>query len=122
MASEEKEEVPWWNRNVPLPQRTTDCLEYLLHATERQKQLMGQLDADHMPMSWREVRDCVGIYLVLKVKQVLGTLTRSALNRIDLFRRLPSDLRRYKAFLYEKSQEYGSKQISYFLSIYTGLS
>jgi hypothetical protein len=63
--SEKGEEVSWWNRNIPEHERTLECPDFLRNATERQKLLIGQLDRDHIRMSWQEVKDFVGKFFVI---------------------------------------------------------
>jgi len=54
------EELAWWNYNVPEEQWTTDCPASLQHASEKDRGIIGSLDADFTPMNWEEVKHLLG--------------------------------------------------------------
>ncbi|TIA33393.1 hypothetical protein D6C79_08974, partial [Aureobasidium pullulans] len=88
--SREQEALPYWLVNVPANQRPTECPDFLADANEKDKQILATPDSDYRRLSWPEVQD-----LIRK-------------NRIDLFQRVPSDLRRYKGYTAKLKKEHGS--------------
>lgn len=95
--SREQEALPYWLVNVPANQRPTECPDFLADANEKDKQILATPDSDYCRLSWPEVQD-----LIRK-------------NRIDLFQRVPSDLRRYKGYTAKLKKEHGSV-VSFVLS------
>lgn len=89
MGSQE-EAIPFWHVNVPPSERTPDCPAFLSSLGPKDRDLIGTPDAQFHILSWPETQ------------QVVAT------NRLDLFERLPSDLRRYFEFNWKLKQEYGS--------------
>ncbi|THW48556.1 hypothetical protein D6D22_02141 [Aureobasidium pullulans] len=88
--SREQEALPYWLVNVPANQRPTECPDFLADANEKDKQILATPDSDYRRLSWPEVQN-----LIRK-------------NRIDLFQRVPSDLRRYKGYTAKLKKEHGS--------------
>ncbi|KAF2418681.1 hypothetical protein EJ08DRAFT_643002 [Tothia fuscella] len=84
------EEISWWNFNIPHEERTKECPDFLVGSSEKDMRLIGKWDADHESLTWDEV------------KELIST------NRIDLFRRKPSDLRCYRNYVHNLKNEYGS--------------
>lgn len=84
--------TPFWNMNIPESQYTEECPDYLQYAFENEKDrlILSTRDSDYKRQSWEEVK-----------KTILE-------NRIDLFDRLPSDLRRYRKYNAIQKGEYGS--------------
>lgn len=81
---------PYWHVNVPESQRTASCPDFLLNLSPKDLAIISTPDTDYQVLMWEEVRSII------------------AKNRLDLFQRIPSDLRRYKAFTYKLSQQYGT--------------
>ncbi|KAK5107310.1 hypothetical protein LTR62_001403 [Meristemomyces frigidus] len=86
------EATPFWNTNIPPAQHTNTCPDYLSYAVENKKdrEILSTLDNDYTLQTWPQVRDIV------------------ATNRIDLFQRVPSDLRRYRQFTHSLKAKHGS--------------
>jgi len=84
------EEIAWWNFNIPHNERTATCPDFLLHAGEKDRGIIGSWNSDYERLSWAQVKNLIEI------------------NRIDLFHRVPSDLRRYRHYIYRLEQEHGS--------------
>jgi hypothetical protein len=84
------EDLPYWQVNVPAHLRTAECPEFLRDLTEKDRGIISTPDSEYEVDSWAVVRQ--------KVAQ----------NRLDLFQRVPSDLRRYLAFTWKLRQDYGS--------------
>lgn len=82
--------MPFWHYNVPEDERTVECPEYLLNLSEKDMGIIATLDSDYHYQTWDEV--C--------------KLTKS--NRLELFQRLPSELRRYRAFTWDLARTYGN--------------
>lgn len=83
-------EIAYWNTNVPESQRTETCPDFLLGLSPKDLSIVSTRDADYHVLTWEEVR------------------TIAAQNCLDHFQRVPSELRRYRAFTYRLAQEYGS--------------
>jgi hypothetical protein len=81
---------PYWHVNVPESQRTASCPDFLLNLSPKDLAIISTPDSDYQVLTWEQVR------LII------------AENRLDLFQRIPSDLRRYKAFTYRLAQRYGT--------------
>lgn len=82
----------WWNTNLPPSQHTPTCppyLEYALHNL-KDRTILSTPDALYTPQTWPEVQ----------------SLIRE--NRLDLFQRVPSELRLYREFCADVGERYGS--------------
>ncbi|KAL1864058.1 hypothetical protein VTK73DRAFT_6187 [Phialemonium thermophilum] len=90
MGSTTTDNIPYWNVNVPPDQQTETCPDFLANVSDKDRTTLSTPDADCHVDSWAEVRGKV------------------ASGRIDLFRRRPSDFRRYLAYTWRLRQEYGS--------------
>jgi hypothetical protein len=84
------ESLPYWQVNVPPDQRTLTCPDFLQHISEKDIEILSTPDKEYHILTWPEVRNFI------------------ARNRLDLFQRVPSDLRRYLAYNWQIKQEYGS--------------
>ncbi|MCJ1380595.1 hypothetical protein MMC17_003703 [Xylographa soralifera] len=84
------ESLPYWLVNVPRDQWPTECPEFLANANTKDRGILSTPDSEYSRQTWKEVQ------------QIIRT------NRIDLFQRIPSDLRRYLAYNYKLRKEYGS--------------
>ncbi|KAI6783802.1 uncharacterized protein J7T54_001678 [Emericellopsis cladophorae] len=80
----------FWNVNIPPEQQTTSCPDYLQHLTPKDVGIIATPDSEYTAQSWDEVREIV------------------ATNSLENFKRVPSDLRRYRAIVYRLVQDYGS--------------
>ncbi|KAF2090150.1 hypothetical protein K490DRAFT_35476 [Saccharata proteae CBS 121410] len=83
-------ELPYWLVNVPRDQWPAECPEFLREVSEKDRAIIGTPDSEYQAMSWAEVQE------IIKT------------NRIDLFQRKPSELRRYRHYTWELVQKYGS--------------
>jgi hypothetical protein len=90
MGSNESGSLPYWLVNVPPDQQPTSCPPFLEHLSEKDKEIISTPDSQYHVLTWPEVREVI------------------AANRLDLFQRVPSELRRYLAFNWQVKQEYGS--------------
>ncbi|GAW14401.1 hypothetical protein ANO14919_038030 [Xylariales sp. No.14919] len=82
--------LPYWQVNVPEDERTEECPNFLRAINAKDKGIISTPDAEYRPSSWPEVR-----------KLILD-------NRLDLFQRVPSELRRYLEYTWKLKQDYGS--------------
>lgn len=82
--------LPFWQVNVPQEERTVECPEALCGLSAKDEDILSTPDAEYKRQSWDEVRQFV------------------AMNRLELFRRVPSDLRRYRLFVHDLERRYGS--------------
>lgn len=89
-GSTQDEGIPFWQVNVPESQRTADCPPFLAHLSPKDCDIIGTPDANFTILSWSAV-------------QLL-----TATNRLDLFERLPSNLRRYLEYNHGLKARHGS--------------
>ncbi|KAM5355858.1 hypothetical protein ACJ41O_002504 [Fusarium nematophilum] len=82
--------LQYWNCNIPEGHRTSECPAYLLNLSEKDQGILSTPDAEYHISSWDEV---------CRIVQS---------NRLELFKRVPSELRRYKAFTYNLVKAHGS--------------
>jgi hypothetical protein len=88
--SSDQRTLPYWQVNVPADQRSAECPDFLVDANEKDRNILATPDSEFRRLSWPEVQELIQT------------------NRIDLFQRVPSDLRRYKAYTWKLKQQYGS--------------
>ncbi|GAB1310434.1 N-acetylglucosamine-induced protein 1 [Madurella fahalii] len=84
------EDLPYWQVNVPEHLRTAECPDFLRNLTDKDRGIINTPDSEYQIDSWPVVQQ--------KVAQ----------NRLELFRRVPSQLRRYLGFTWKLRQDYGS--------------
>ncbi|KAI9672369.1 MAG: hypothetical protein M1817_003391 [Caeruleum heppii] len=82
--------LPYWQVNVSLSKRSAECPDFLVHANAKDQQILSTIDGEYHRLTWPEVR------------HIIQT------NRIDLFQRVPSDLRRYLEYNWGLKKRYGS--------------
>ncbi|KAK5130550.1 hypothetical protein LTR08_001930 [Meristemomyces frigidus] len=84
--------TPFWNTNLPPPLHTPTCPPYLLYALQNPKDraILATPDALCPRHTWPQVQRLI------------------ATNRLDSFRRVPSELRRYRQLTAEIVAEHGS--------------
>jgi hypothetical protein len=89
-TSEDSDQLPYWQINVPAPLRTPTCPAFLQNLSLKDLGIISTPDSQYHVLSWAEVQSII------------------ARNRIDLFQRIPSELRRYLAYNWALKQQYGS--------------
>jgi len=82
--------LPYWQINIPPEKREAQCPSFLANLNAKDIAIISTPDEHYQLLTWPEVQSII-------VK-----------NRIDLFQRLPSDLRRYLQYNSYLKQEYGS--------------
>ncbi|KAF5006129.1 hypothetical protein FDECE_7467 [Fusarium decemcellulare] len=82
--------LPFWNYNIPKDQWTEECPDFLHNLSDKDRGILATPDEVYRFSTWDEVQ------------QLVRT------NHLELFKRLPSDLRRYKALVFRLVKEYGS--------------
>ncbi|UQC80653.1 uncharacterized protein CLUP02_06137 [Colletotrichum lupini] len=82
--------LPYWQVNVPTDRRTDECPEGLRNLSAKDVGILSTPDAAYNRQTWTEVRRLVET------------------NRLDLFQRVPSELRRYRLFIHHLIKEHGS--------------
>jgi len=85
-----REVLPYWNVNVPQEYWTTNCPPSLQDLSAKDENIIATPDSEYHRATWDEVKACI------------------ALNRIDLFQRVPSALRKYRQYTHQLQQDYGS--------------
>ena len=53
-------DIPYWRANVPREQWPTECPEFLLDLSERDRELVGRRDQDYHRLTWPEVKNVIG--------------------------------------------------------------
>lgn len=82
--------LPYWQVNVPENERTEECPEFLRNLSVKDVGIISTPDTEYHASTWQEVQQIVRD------------------NRLGLFQRLPSDLRRYLGYTWKLKQDYGS--------------
>lgn len=82
--------VAYWNVNVPAAEHTESCPDFLARVNDKDRGILSTPDAEFRLHSWPEVTAMIRA------------------NRLEDFQRVPSDLRRYKAFTYDLVRRHGS--------------
>ncbi|KAM0511369.1 hypothetical protein ACHAPE_009957 [Trichoderma viride] len=82
--------LPFWHINVPETDRTSLCPPFLVGLNPKDLRTVSTPDAEYRTQSWEEV-----CYLIRT-------------NNLERFQRIPSNLRRYKAFTYRLGKLHGS--------------
>ncbi|KAI0555461.1 hypothetical protein F4679DRAFT_170268 [Xylaria curta] len=82
--------LPYWQVNVPEDERTEDCPEFLRTLSSKDTGIISTPDEEYHVNTWPEVQ-----------KLILD-------NRLELFQRVPSELRKYLEYNWKLKQEYGS--------------
>lgn len=83
-------DLPYWQVNIPDHLRTAECPDFLRNLTDKDRGIISTPDSEYEIDSWAVVQG--------KVSQ----------NRLELFQRVPSELRRYLGFTWKLRQDYGS--------------
>lgn len=88
----ESRKEDFWNVNVPVSEQTEECPEFLRYAFENEKDrgILSTPDDQYRRQTWQDVQQ----------------LIRD--NRLDLFMRVPSELRLYREYCAKLIQDYGS--------------
>ena len=73
----------YWNVNVPTANHTDECPDFLQNVLDRDRQILATRDEDYRKQDWARI--------VELIRQ----------NRLDLFERKPSDLRRYMQYIWD---------------------
>ena len=82
--------TPYWHINVPPSLRTAECPEFLQNLNAKDLGIISTPDSAYRLETWPEVRAII------------------ASNRLELFQRVPSDLRRYLENNWRLRKEHGS--------------
>lgn len=92
VANNGTSETKFWNVNVPPELQTKDCPDFLQYAftNDKDRRILSTPDAQYRPQTWDQVQQFI------------------RRNRLDLFERLPSDLRRYRKYCAKLEREYGT--------------
>ncbi|KAL8695908.1 MAG: hypothetical protein Q9224_003085 [Gallowayella concinna] len=83
-------DVPYWLVNVPEKERPSECPEFLLDLSDRDRELVDRFDRDYHRLSWAQVKKCIED------------------NQLDRFVRVPSDHRKYLEYNAQLKKEHGS--------------
>lgn len=82
--------LPFWHVNIPPQDREPACPAYLHNLSAKDVAIIGTPDAAYTPQAWADV----------------VALVRA--NRLHALRRRPSDLRRYREFVWRLARDWGS--------------
>ena len=108
--SETTRSLPYWLVNVPRAQWPAECPSYLRDQPEKNIRILATRDEHYKKQNWETVREIISALadkihagLVYSAERhTLGT------NRIDLFQRVPTELRKYLEFASQIKARYGS--------------
>lgn len=107
MPSEFHPRIPYWNVNVPHGQWSVECPEYLANVDEYDRAQLGVKDQDYNLMTWSDVQNIISKYDGAPIcLQVINHGPET--NHLELFKRVPSDLRRYREHMTRLQEEHGS--------------
>ena len=86
------EKTAFWNVNVPPSLQTTECPDFLKYAVtnDKDRRMLSTPDSEYKYQTWQQVQQMIHD------------------NRLDLFLRAPSDLRRYRGYCDKLVRDYGS--------------
>lgn len=90
MLKSTNERIPYWHVNVPPALRTPECPPFLQNLNPKDLGIISTPDEEYHILTWPEVRSII------------------AANRLHLFQRVPSHLRRYLENNYHLKLQYGS--------------
>ncbi|GAP87291.1 hypothetical protein SAMD00023353_2701230 [Rosellinia necatrix] len=90
MGSLDEAKLPYWHVNVPDDQRAAECPEFLRTVNAKDLGIITTPDSEYRLSTWPEVQKLI--------------LT----NRIDLFQRVPSELRKYLEYTWKLKRDHGS--------------
>lgn len=82
--------LPYWQVNIPEDERTDECPEFLRNLSVKDVGIISTPDSEYHIITWPEVQKIV------------------ADNRLELFQRAPSELRKYLDYVWKLKQDYGS--------------
>jgi hypothetical protein len=82
--------LPYWQVNVPPSEQSNTCPPFLQNLSAKDIGILSTPDSSYQILSWPSVQRII------------------SLNRIDLFQRIPSDLRRYLAYIQKIKKSHGS--------------
>lgn len=82
--------LPFWQVNIAPEDREDECPPYLQNLSAKDVEIIGTRDEDYRVKTWNEV----------------VTIVQS--RRLQDFQRRPSDLRRYRAFVWRLTRKWGS--------------
>lgn len=111
MSSEPgREKIPYWNVNVPPAQWTVECPDYLAQVDESDRKHLGVWDDEYHVQSWAEVKEIAReASLDLSwVVVIYSTDAGQGTNRLEQFKRLPSQLHEYRRHMGMLKAKHGS--------------
>jgi len=82
--------VPYWLVNVPAEHWPKTCPEFLLNVNDKDRGILSTPDDQYRRLTWPEVKDIIHN------------------NRLDIFQRVPSDLRKYLQYTSKLKADWGS--------------
>ncbi|KAL5402109.1 hypothetical protein PMIN03_010943 [Paraphaeosphaeria minitans] len=85
-----EEPLPFWLVNVTRDQWPAECPDFLEELGDKDRRIIGTPDSEFKRLTWDEVKHLISI------------------DRVDLFHRVPSELRRYRQFTHRLVKQYGS--------------
>ncbi|KAH8657516.1 hypothetical protein BGZ60DRAFT_132618 [Tricladium varicosporioides] len=89
-SSDDETSLPFWQINVPPHLRSPTCPPFLANLSPKDFSIISTPDRDYNTLTWPEVRGII------------------AANRLDLFQRIPSQLRRYLGYNHTLKKLHGS--------------
>jgi hypothetical protein len=98
--------IQYWNFNIPKDEWTAECPEYLQGVDAFDTTQLGTKDEDYKLMTWSQVHNIISIFSSSGSQAPANTVPEA--NRLEQFKRIPSDLRRYRKYVADIKQQHGS--------------
>lgn len=107
---EKEGQLPFWLMNIPRNQWPNQCPEFLINSSERDKRIMSVPNDQYQRATWEEVQEYIrSLNLSHKgSRKCCWSISTKGTNRLERFTRLPSDLRRYREYIYKLKRQYGA--------------
>lgn len=108
MPEMSRKDVPYWNVNVPREEWTEECPDYLADVDQNDRKHLSVWDEDYHVQSWAEVQDVIRKTTPARSCVHARSCCHAGDNRLEQFKRLPSQLHAYRKHMGQLKAEYGS--------------
>lgn len=100
--------IPYWNVNVNKADWTAECPPFLLNVDDSDRIHLSIPDDQYHRMSWADVKEVIRNSCPMSCHPHQSAYKTTGTNDLAKFKRLPSDLRRYRAFIASIKESHGS--------------
>ncbi|CAG7919247.1 unnamed protein product [Penicillium olsonii] len=102
------ETLPFWLVNIPRSQWTAECPGFLHGQPPKNIQCLSTPDDHYTRQDWAQVKAIIGQPGQIPDAIIIANSSFIETNRIDLFQRVPSELRKYLEYMAQIKAEYSS--------------